>query len=195
MPVSIPVGYDVRLHTLVVGATGSGKTVSEAWIAGRLIEHGHGAVVIDPKGDPMLRDELAAAMPHAGAPFLEWTPEGPLAYNPYAHGTDTEIADKALSGEEFTEPHYLRQAQRYLGHAVRVMQAAGVPVTPASLMAHMDPRQLEVTARKLPAEERASEARGYLDSLSDRQRRDLAGVRDRLSILAESDVRAVARPA
>jgi type IV secretory pathway VirB4 component len=41
----------VGWHTLVVGATGSGKTVSEAWIVGRLIEHGHGAVAVDPKGD------------------------------------------------------------------------------------------------------------------------------------------------
>jgi conjugal transfer pilus assembly protein TraD len=188
MGVSIPVGYRSGSHTLVVGATGSGKTVSEAWIAGRLIEQGHGAVVLDPKGDELLRDELAAAAERRGARFLEWTPDGPLAYNPYAHGTDTEIADKALSGEAFTEPHYLRQAQRYLGHAVRVMHAAGVPVTPVSLMAHMDPRQLDVAARKLP-EGLAEETEAYLDSLSDRQRRDLAGVRDRLSILAESEVR------
>jgi hypothetical protein len=189
MAVSIPVGYTSGSHTLVVGATGSGKTVSEAWIAGRLIEAGHGAVVVDPKGDRMLRDELRAAAEGRGASFLEWTPEGPLAYNPYAHGSDTEIADKALAGEQFTEPHYLRQAQRYLGHTVRVMHAAAIPVTPVSLMAHMDPRQLEVTARALP-ESQALEAQAYLDSLSDRQRRDLAGVRDRLSILAESDIRA-----
>jgi conjugal transfer pilus assembly protein TraD len=188
MPVSIPVGHSSGSHTLVVGATGSGKTVSEAWIAGRLIEAGHGAVVIDPKGDRMLRDELAASAARRRVPFLEWTPEGPLAYNPYARGTDTEIADKALASEQFTEPHYLRQAQRYLGHAVRIMHAAGIPVTPVSLMAHMDPRQLEVVARALP-ESQAQEAEAYLDSLSDRQRRDLAGVRDRLSILAESDIR------
>jgi conjugal transfer pilus assembly protein TraD len=188
MAVSIPAGYTSGSHTLVVGATGSGKTVSEAWIAGRLIEQGHGAVVIDPKGDAMLRNELAAAAARENATFLEWTPDGPLAYNPYATGTDTEIADKALSGEQFTEPHYLRQAQRYIGHAVRVMQAAGVPVTPVSLMAHMDPRQLEATTRNAP-EAFAVEAQAYLDSLSDRQQRDLTGVRDRLSILAESDVR------
>jgi conjugal transfer pilus assembly protein TraD len=188
MAVSIPVGYTSGSHTLVVGATGSGKTVSEAWIAGRLIEHGHGAVVLDPKGDELLRNELAACAARTGARFLEWTPEGPLAYNPYANGTDTEIADKALSGEEFTEPHYLRQAQRYLGHAVRVMHAAGIPVTPVSLMAHMDPRQLEVATRELP-ETQAQDAEAYLDSLTDRQRRDLAGVRDRLSILAESEIR------
>ena len=188
MPVSIPVGYESGSHTLVVGATGSGKTVSEAWIACRLIDAGHGAIVIDPKGDRMLRAELRSAAERRGAQFLEWTPEGPLAYNPYAQGTDTEIVDKALSGEQFTEPHYLRQAQRYLGHAVRVMHAARVPVTPASLMAHLDPRQLEVSARGLQ-EHDAEEAQEYLDSLTDRQKRDLAGVRDRLSILAESDAR------
>jgi hypothetical protein len=188
LPVTIPVGDRSGCHTLVVGATGSGKTVSEAWIAGRLIERVHGAIVIDPKGDALLREELKAAAERRGARFLEWTPEGPLAYNPYAQGTDTEIADKALSGEEFTEPHYLRQAQRYLGHAVRVMHGAGVTVTPASLMAHLDPQELDVSARRLSDGE-AGEAQAYLDSLTDRQRRDLAGVRDRLSILAESDAR------
>jgi len=188
MPVTIPVGDFSGSHTLVVGATGSGKTVSEAWIAGRLIDRAHGAVVIDPKGDRMLRGQLELSAERRGVPFHEWTPEGPLAYNPYAHGTDTEIADKALSGETFTEPHYLRQAQRYLGYAIRVMRAADVSVTPASLMANLDPRELEVRARGLPEDE-AAEPLAYLDALSERQSRDLSGVRDRLSILAESDTR------
>jgi hypothetical protein len=188
LPVSIPVGYESGSHTLVVGATGSGKTVSEAWVACRLIDEGHGAIVIDPKGDEMLREELKQAAARRGALFLEWTPEGPLAYNPYAQGSDTEIADKALAGEVFTEPHYLRQAQRYLGHAVRVMHAVGVPVTPLSLMEHLDPLQLEVSTRALPGNG-TGETERYLDSLTERQKRDLAGVRDRLSILAESDTR------
>jgi conjugal transfer pilus assembly protein TraD len=188
MPVSISVGGISGSHTLVVGATGSGKTVSETWIACRLIERLHGAIVIDPKGDDLLRGELRASAERRGVRFREWTPEGPLAYNPYAHGSDIEIADKALSGEEFTEPHYLRQAQRYLGYAVRVMRAAGATVTPVSLMASMDPRELEVRARGLPEQE-AGEALAYLDSLGERQRRDLSGVRDRLSVLAESDLR------
>jgi conjugal transfer pilus assembly protein TraD len=188
MPVSIPVGHESGKHTLVLGATGAGKTVSEAWVACRLIEDGHGAVVIDPKGDRMLCEELRRSATGRGAAFLQWTPEGPLAYNPYANGSETEIADKALSGETFTEPHYLRQAQRYLGHAVRAMQAANIDVTPVSLMACLDPRELEVFTRSL-SEHDAQRAQNYLDSLTDRQKRDLAGVRDRLSILAESDAR------
>ncbi|HEX4114351.1 MAG TPA: TraM recognition domain-containing protein [Solirubrobacteraceae bacterium] len=187
MPVSIPVGKRSGSHTLLLGATGSGKTVTEAWIASRLIEYGHGAIVIDPKGDRMLRAELLGAAKRAHRSFLEWTPEGPCAYNPYADGGASEIADKALAGEVFTEPHYLRLAQRYLGHAVRAMQTAQIEVTPASLMAHLDPTTLEVTSRLL-SDEQASAVQSYLDSLNDRQRRDLAGTRDRLSILAESDI-------
>jgi type IV secretory pathway TraG/TraD family ATPase VirD4 len=67
------------------------------------------------------------------------------------------------------------------------MRAAQVPVTAASLMEHMKPDQLEQTARSLP-EEQADVVQEYLDSLGERQRRELSGVRDRLSILAESDV-------
>jgi conjugal transfer pilus assembly protein TraD len=187
-PVSIPVGESAGSHTLVLGATGSGKTITQAWMAGRLVAHGLGAIIIDPKGDQMLRSELQTVARSACRPFVEWTPEGPCAYNPYASGSDSEIADKALAGEVFTEPHYLRLAQRYLGHAVRTMRAAKIPVTVPAMMAHLQPDQLEVTARKLP-EEQAGVVHQYLDSLIDRQRRDLAGARDRLSILAESDVR------
>jgi hypothetical protein len=56
-----------------------------------------------------------------------WTPDGPAVYNPFAIGTDTELADKVLAGETYTEPHYLRQAQRYVAHAVRALRGAGDP--------------------------------------------------------------------
>src|SRR3954447_24568376 len=63
--VRIPVGHRSGRHTLVVGATGSGKTVTQAWIAGRLVREGYGAVVIDPKGDRLLKDELEHAARNA----------------------------------------------------------------------------------------------------------------------------------
>jgi conjugal transfer pilus assembly protein TraD len=185
--VRIPVGTSSGRHALVVGATGSGKTVTQAWIGGRLIRAGHGAVVIDPKGDRLLRDELEHAARTARRAMRLWTPEGPAVYNPFAHGTDTELADKVLAGETYTEPHYLRQAQRYLGHAVRGLRAIGYPVTVAMLADAMDPDRLEVWARALP-DDQAQRIHQYLDSLSGEQKRGLAGTRDRLAILAESDV-------
>jgi hypothetical protein len=186
--VSIPLGGPTGgTHTLVVGAAGSGKTVTMTWTAVRAIEHGMGAIVIDPKGDRDLGRELRDAARAAGRQFVEWTPQGPSVYNPYARGSETEIADKVLAGERFTEPHYLRQAQRYLGHAVRVLRKAELEVSLRALVEQFDPMQLEVLARSLPEPE-AQATHDYLDSLTKRQQSDLAGVRDRLAIMAESDI-------
>ena len=186
--VSIPLGGSTGgTHTLVVGATRSGKTVTMTWMAVRAIECGMATIVVDPKGDRDLRRELHDVAQAAGKPFIEWTPQGSSIYNPYARGSETEIADKVLAGERFTEPHYLRQAQRYLGHEVRVLRKAGLEVSLEALVHHLDPSRLEVLARSLPESE-AWGAHAYLDSLTTRQQSDLAGVRDRLAIMAESDI-------
>jgi hypothetical protein len=185
---SIPLGgARGGTHTLVVGATGSGKTVTQAWMAVRAIERGMGAIVLDPKGDSDMRGAVARAARAAGRQFIHWSPEGPCTYNPFAHGSETEIADKALAGERFTEPHYLRQAQRFLGHVVRGLRAAGYEVSLRAIVHHLEPLNLEQLARSLEEPE-AHAIHAYVDSLTPRQVSDLAGVRDRLAILAESDV-------
>jgi hypothetical protein len=187
-PVAIPLGRASGSHALIVGATGSGKTVTQALIVTRAIERGLGAVIVDPKGDRLLRKHARDAARLAGRPFIEWTPSGPSAYNPYAHGSPGEIADKALAGERYTEPHYLRQAQRYLGHAARALAAAGECASPARLLELMDPRRLELLARAIADEAQAKLVFDYLDTLDARQRSGLAGTRDRLAILAESEL-------
>ncbi len=188
--VSIPFGAaDGGRHTLIVGATGSGKTVTETWIATCAIEAGLGAVILDPKGDPRMRERLACAARSAGRQFVEWTPRGPSVYNPFGHGGSSEIADKALAGERFTEPHYQRQAQRYLGHVVRALRNAGSVVSLPALVRELDPARLEVLVRSLSGQQSQATFE-YLDSLTPRQRADLAGVRDRLAIMAESDMAA-----
>jgi len=187
-PVRIPFAPDGEgSHTLVLGATGSGKTVTQSLIAVGAIERGMGAVIVDPKGDASLRACVRQAAREAGRAYLEWTPEGPSAYNPYARGGASEIADKALAGERFTEPHYLRQAQRYLGHAVRALRAGAGELSLRTIVEQLDPANLERLARTLPPQQ-AEATFAYLDSLSSRQLRELSGVRDRLAILAESDV-------
>jgi hypothetical protein len=186
--VTIPLGGATGgTHTLVVGATRSGKTVTMTWMAARAVERAIGTIVLDPKGDRDLRRELHDVAKFTGRPFVEWTPRGPSVYNPYARGSETEIADKALAGERFTEPHYLRQAQRYLGQEVRVLRKAGLEVSLRALVHHLDPARLELLARSLP-ESDAQGVHDYLDTLTTRQQSDLAGVRDRLAIMAESDI-------
>ncbi len=195
MRVAIPFGVaDGGRHTLIVGATGSGKTVTETWIASRAVHAGLGAVVVDPKGDARMREHLLDAARAAGRRFVEWTPHGPSIYNPFGHGSASEIADKALAGERFTEPHYQRQAQRYLGHVVRALRGAGAVVSLPALVVQLDPCELDVLARSLP-ERQQNATHDYLESLTSRQRADLGGVRDRLAIMAESDVAIWLNPA
>lgn len=184
MPLGGPTG---GTHTLVVGAAGSGKTVTQTWIAVRAIERGLPAVVIDPKDDPDLHREIQDAAARAGKQLIEWSPDGPTVFNPFAQGTESEIADKVLMGERFTEPHYQRQAQRFLGHEVRALRAAGLEVSLAAIATHLDPDRLELLLRELP-EEQAEKGYEYVDSLTARQRSDLSGVRDRLAIMVESDI-------
>ncbi|HYM67334.1 MAG TPA: helicase HerA-like domain-containing protein, partial [Patescibacteria group bacterium] len=93
--VSVPCGgHGGGRHTLVVGATGSGKTITQTWMAVRAIERGMGAIVVDPKGDRRMREEVRRAARAAGRRFVEWAPDGDAVYNPYARGSETEIADK-----------------------------------------------------------------------------------------------------
>ena len=187
-PVAIALGGERGgTHTLVLGATGSGKTVTQALIARHAIARGMAAVIVDPKGDRALRESARRAARTAGRRFVEWTPAGPSVYNPCARGSETEIADRVLAAERYSEPHYQRQAQRYLGHAVRALQYTGAEVTLAGLVRALDPAQLELLARTLPPEHGLA-VHQYLDSLEPRQRRDLGGVRDRLAVIAESDV-------
>lgn len=125
----------------------------------------------------------------AGRRLAVWAPDGSSVCNPYQVGTDTEIADKILSTETFTEPHYQRLAQRYLGYVVRSLRAADLTVSLATVHQHMQPSRLASLARQLPDEKR-SELLDYVETLTSQQQRDLAGTRDRVAILAESDARA-----
>jgi conjugal transfer pilus assembly protein TraD len=71
---------------------------------------------------------------------------------------------------------------------VRALEAVGETATPARLVALMDPRRLELAARAVPDEAHARVLFDYLDSLDARQRSGLNGTRDRLAILAESEI-------
>jgi prepilin signal peptidase PulO-like enzyme (type II secretory pathway) len=185
---TVPLGSRQGVRGFIPGAPGSGKTVSLAAHASAYVRSGMAAIVVDPKGDRYLRSVLAAEAERVGRSFVEWTPDGPAVYNPVGRGTPTEIADKALAAEQFTEPHFLRQAQRYLGLALQTMRGAGVwPPSLAAIVEHFDPSRLEYAAR-LCEDDLQARVQGYVGQLTNRARGELTGVRDRLAVLAESEL-------
>lgn len=184
----VPFGEEQGVHALVLGATGSGKTVTQAAIAQSYVRAGMGAIVLDPKGDPYLRAVLRNAALESGVAFHEWSPTGPGIYNPFARGGPTEVADKALAGHRWSEPHYELATQRLLGMVTGTMRAAGQwPPTLSGLVRYMDPDRLDSLAAHVGGEV-AARVSEYIEGLSARGRADLGGGRDRLAVLAEGEL-------
>jgi predicted ATPase len=182
-------------HTLVVGATGSGKTVTMRRLL-QLATRGMGVVAVDGKGDPELEHDLARFARATGRRFLTWSPYHTTRYSPFSHGSDTEIVDKALAAESFGDDYYLRLGQRFLGFAVRALRAAGRQPTLSELARYVDPENLEELA---PAIEEASpgswnDLLASIPGLDRGERQAIAGTQHRLATIAESDVGTLLEP-
>ena len=112
-------------HALLLGATGSGKTILQVLLALRRDQAWIRCGLIDPKGDDSVLERSRMRRAARADRLTVLGPEGEDGLQPVQRGTDTEIADKMLAAEIFTEPHYQRLAQRYLGHVVRSLRSAG----------------------------------------------------------------------
>jgi hypothetical protein len=192
--VTVPFGEREGVRAFIPGAPGSGKTVNLAVHASAYAAQGQAALAIDPKGDPALRTVLERAAHSNGRRFVEWSPTGDTIYNPLARGNPSEITDKALAGETWSEPHYLRQAQRYINLELQTLHAAGKwPASLRGVVDYLDVNRLDELCDQVGGELGERTVR-YLDSLSTRQKADLSGVRDRLAVLAESELGAQLDP-
>jgi TraM recognition site of TraD and TraG/Bacterial protein of unknown function (DUF853) len=184
----VPFGVSRGVHGLVAGATGSGKTVDLTAIAAAHVGAGQGVIVANPKPDHRMRATLEAAAERAGVRFHHWSPTGTAVYNPLARGNPTEIADKALAGHQWSEPHYELATQRLLLQVLPTLREAGIwPPSVSDLATYMVPERLDALAAKL-SEATAERVNGYVDALGARGAADLAGGRDRLAVLAEGEL-------
>jgi conjugal transfer pilus assembly protein TraD len=174
-------------HGLIVGASGAGKSTSLLRVLTDHIRRGRPVVAIDMKGSPAFARELAAAAADAGRPFVIWTPDGPSHWNPLQHGNATELKDKLIATERFTEPHYQRAAERYLQTVLQVLHAADGdrPPTIEGVVRLMDPRKLSGMLRHLPRST-SERVQDYLATLTHDQLSAIRGVGTRLAIISES---------
>ena len=177
----------LRAHGLILGATGSGKSTTLLTILGEQIRRGSPVVAIDLKGSPRFAAELRASAEASGRRFTLWTPDGAAHWNPLAHGNATELKDKLIATERFTEPHYRRAAERYVQMAIQVMQESHPerPVTLAGVVAMLEPPRLAAATRGLPRE-RGEYVRAYVSALTPDQLSAVRGLSARLALLTES---------
>lgn len=182
-------------HTLILGASGAGKSNTLLTILADHIGHGRGAVLIDMKGSRALAREVELAAKRAGRPFRLFTLDGPGHWNPLAHGNPSELKDRLISTERWTEPHYQRAAERYVQTVLRVWEQARPGRTPTlrDVVRLMDHRRLAVMLRDVPRE-LASEVQDYLAGLGPDQLSAVRGLETRLAIMAESHTGASLEP-
>ncbi len=178
---------EANAHVLVLGATGSGKTNALLLIAASALRRGLPLIVVDGKGSAALRARLQAAAASAGRPLRLWSARGPTVYDPLRHGGPSELRDKLMALETWTEPHYRRAAERHLGVVLATLGALGRQPSLAAVSELLPPARLEVYGRHLPDEGEARRLYAYLDDLDASARSAIAGLAHRLATLTESE--------
>ena len=116
-------------HLLVLGGTGSGKTVSADRIAlGRVLTDGVPALVLDPKGDERLRADLESLANYVGRPFVVFDPmdEESDRWDPLWSSEPGRTVARILSPIESSEPYYADTLRIHLGVVAEALQLLGL---------------------------------------------------------------------
>ncbi|HSC01967.1 MAG TPA: type IV secretion system DNA-binding domain-containing protein, partial [Solirubrobacteraceae bacterium] len=179
--------HELSAHGLILGASGAGKSTTLLRMLTEQIARGRPVVAIDMKGSPAFARVLGEAARAAGRPFAVWSIDGPAHWNPLRHGNATELKDKLMATERFTEPHYQRAAERYIQIVLQVLAAAspGRAPTLGEVVHLMDPARLPSMLRGVDHELR-DRIRDYLAGLTPDQLSAARGLQTRLAVLTES---------
>jgi TraM recognition site of TraD and TraG/Bacterial protein of unknown function (DUF853) len=184
-PVMVRFGGQSGRHGLLVGASGSGKSNALLWCVARHIEAGFGVVVVDMKGDQLLGRRLEREAERWRHPFHRWTLDGGCRWNPLARGNRSELKDKLIGTEEFTERHYQAMYERYLVNVFRALEDRPQKRNLRTVIGLLEPAALAIELRELDDDQAAEEIGDYLARLTPEQARDLRGLADRLALLVE----------
>lgn len=180
---------EVNMHAFVSGATGAGKTNTLTVILESAIRRGKPVIIVDGKGDLGFLNEMKEMSEAYGRKFQGFSYTGDVHYNPFRHGRPTELKDKMMAMEEWSEPYYKRAAERYLQLVFRVLQMANMKVDLHVVQNMMIQKNLMAAVKKLKIDKEEADAmKEYINGLDKGHKDAIDGLKDRLALLTESDV-------
>lgn len=120
---------DANHHAIIVGATGTGKSVTSTNIVQSHLERGLPVVFLDGKGDIDLAQRLKAVAEKLGRPAFVFhhnfdsNLDDACAYNPFSSADFTALANLVTTLRTYSEPHYEILQKGYMQTVFKVAKA------------------------------------------------------------------------
>jgi ABC-type cobalamin/Fe3+-siderophores transport system ATPase subunit len=170
-----------------IGTNGAGKTVLLRNLYARSILFNKACIVVDGKPDRKNIEFLKDLAEKKGVPFYGFNCGNNLGYDFLNNGTPTEIKDKIIglkNAKDWDSDYYKTQAETYLQTAVDILKKVKGTITLEDVIDCFD---FEHLSELLPADidERTKKK---LSRIKDIEMKDLKGIQNQLTLLADSDL-------
>ena len=181
---------DAKHHTLVLGTTGSGKTVTVLNVVESAIQRQLPLVYVDGKGDYELAKSVTAYAKAHGRPTYLFAMNGESSlYNPLASGRFSSKKDRIIDLREWTVDHYLKLAEGYMQTVFKVLELAGVHTDLVSVSDYMSTARLK---KLIEAKRRhLADPKKLLLEVRDQEKaeiKDIESLRGEVTTLARSEI-------
>jgi energy-coupling factor transporter ATP-binding protein EcfA2 len=176
-PICVPLQAFTQ-HTLVVGATGAGKTNTLLHLIQALLPRACGLVVVDGKNDPGLAERLEVLAARDGRRFRHWSLSGPDRWDPLRRGTPAALRDKLMELFVWSEEHYAAIASRWLLELFSAAQQTNCRLSLADVQEYSD--SIDDAARVLPA------LRKFVEHMTGEETRTIKAFGNRLASITRT---------
>jgi GTPase SAR1 family protein len=184
LPLVIP-DYYLNQVALVLGTTGSGKTITLRRFYQRAIQKNYPLIIVDGKPDDANIAWLTRLAEKYQRKFYGFNCANYFHYDPLAKGGHTELKDKIISLKDKWENDYYRSiAEDYLQTTFEVLLASKQPLYLKTVVDCLNFDELQTIARSLKNEKLSKR----VESLAQYNRADITGLQAHLNILIHSEL-------
>lgn len=182
--VTIPDWY-INQVLLVLGTTGSGKTITLRRFYQRAIMKGYPLIIVDGKPDPTNIEWLMNLAEKHNRKFFGFNCGNNLPYDPLSNGGHTELKDKIISlKDEWSSDHYRSIAEDYLQATFEVLLQSGKSFDLKRVVECLNYDELIILAREVDDDRLMKRVK----SLEQYDRDDITGLQAHLNILIHSEL-------